>query len=148
MELPIYGHSVMINRSLRQIGGIIPEGFRSWDWWYPLVAVVFGRIVYLDEPLTLFCRHAQTATSFKKHGVLNYAAKSLSDHRRRVHMSFQQCEIFYEKFGPCLDAEHRKFFASVSSIRTANWITRKRLVLHHRLFKTGPLKTLGVLLAA
>lgn len=147
MELPIFGHAVMINRELKELGGRIPEAFVSWDWWFPLVAVVFGHIRFVDEPLVLWRRHSRTVSSSNKHKLSSYLAKSLADHHRRVFISFQQCEVFYEIFSKRLSAEHQAFFASVSRIRSSNWAMRRFLVIRHRLFKTGFLKTAGVLLA-
>ena len=149
MELPIYGHTAMINRALLDMAGPIPDGFVSWDWWHPLVATVLGRIVYVDEPATLFRRHGDAASSgsTRMDGLSAYLAHSMADYRRKVHISLRQCEIFYERLGARLNAEQRTFFESVGQIRQANWIRRRYLILRHRLFKTGLPKTFGVLLA-
>lgn len=148
MELPIFGHAVMINRRLKDIGGRIPDGFVSWDWWFPLVAVVFGHIRFVDEPLVLWRRHGKTVSHSQKHKLSNYLSKSLADHHRRISISFQQCEIFYQEFGTRMNPKQVAFFSSVSRIRRSNWAMRRFLVLRHRLFKTGILKTAGVFISA
>jgi glycosyltransferase involved in cell wall biosynthesis len=147
MELPITGHTVMINRPLKELGGGIPEAFGSWDWWFPLVAVVFGHIRFVDEPLVLWRRHARTVTATRSHTLSSYLSRSLAQYHKTVFISCQQCEIFYERFGPRLSPKHQAFFASVSRIRRSNWAMRRFLIIRHRLFKTGFLKTLGVLIA-
>jgi hypothetical protein len=148
MELPILGHSVMMNRACKVLGGAsVPDGFGSWDWWFPLVAVVFGYIHFVKEPLVRYRRHPSTAILLRGHGLSAYLTRSLRDHHRRVNISLRQCEIFHKIFEDRLDPEHKAFFASVSRIRSASWLMRRVLVVRHRLFKTGFLKTAGVVLA-
>ena len=147
MELPVYGHSVMINAALRELGWPIPEGFVSWDWWYPLVATAFGRVRFVDEATVLFRRHQRTSSTTRKHGLSAFLSNSFSDYRRKVHISLRQGEIFFDRFSLRLNADQRRFFTAVCEIRHAHWVRRRYLILRHRLFKTGLLKTLGVLIA-
>jgi hypothetical protein len=65
-----------------------------------------------------------------------------------VNISLRQSEIFHERFREKLNAEQTAFFAGVCRIREANWLMRRALIIRYRLFKTGFLKTAGVLLAA
>ncbi len=148
MELPIYGHAVMINRRLKELGGRIPDGFASWDWWFPMVAVVFGHIRFVDEPLVLWRRHGKSYSSAGKHRLSSYLARSLTEHHKKVTVSFKQCEIFLERFSSVLPPKQYAYFKGVSTIRTSNWLKRRILIIRYGLFKTGLLKTAGVLLAA
>jgi len=148
MELPLFGHQMMINRALTKLAGPIPEEFVSWDWWFPMVATVLGRIRFVDEPLVLWRRHATAASDTMKHRLSSYASRTLADYHRKVNISLRQSEIFHERFREKLNAEQTAFFAGVCRIREANWLMRRALIIRYRLFKTGFLKTAGVLLAA
>jgi glycosyltransferase involved in cell wall biosynthesis len=146
MELPLFGHQMMINRALKDFSGAIPEGFVSWDWWYPLVATAFGRVAFVDEPLVLWRRHPAAASEVNERRVSTLLSRSLADYRRKVHISLRQCEIFHERFEEKLSAGQNAFFAGVGRIRQSGWLTRRALILRYRLFKTGLLKNAVVLL--
>lgn len=148
MEHVCYGHAIMINRSLRELSGRIPNGFGSWDWWLEMVAAAFGRIHLVDEPLVLYRRHEGVVVRTINHRLSSYFSQSMADYRRKVSTTFRQCALFYERFEQKLRPEQKKFFASVTGIPRASWVMRRILIIRHRLFKTGLLKTAGVLLAA
>lgn len=149
VELPIFGHAILVNRPLREMAGGVPEGFISWDWWFAFVATAFGRVLFIDEPTVLFRRHEKTysGTTTKKHRLGSYFSGSLPDYRQRLHCSFRQCEIFYERFGSRLTPEHRSLMAAAAKMRRASWLGRRALVLRHRFFKTGLVKNFGLLAA-
>jgi len=148
MELSLYGHQIMLNDPLVKLSGSIPEGFVSWDWWFPLVAATFGRVHRIDESMTLWRRHRQVLSHNKKHAPSAYAMMKLSDCRRKVHISLRQCEIFLDRFRNQLPPKRLAFFEGVAKIRAANFLMRRFLIIRYGLFKTGLLKTAGVLLAA
>ncbi|AMY12963.1 Putative glycosyltransferase EpsE [Luteitalea pratensis] len=148
MELSLYGHQVMLNDPLIKLSGSIPEGFVSWDWWFPLVAMTFGRVHRIDKSMTLWRRHREVLSHNKKHAPSTYARMRLSDCRRKVHISLHQCEMFLDRFRDQLPPTRLAFFEGVAKIRGANFLMRRLLIIRYRLFKTGLLKTFGVLLGA
>lgn len=145
VENPVYGHTVMINKALKQLINRFPEGATAEDWWLALVATAFGRVLFLDEPTVLYRRRSGSTSRVQKHGLSNYLASPVSDYRRRVNRTLRQCEVFYQTYGDRLGPKHRKLLVAASQIRYTSWFTRRYLIIRHGLFKTGLLKNAGML---
>jgi hypothetical protein len=147
VENPVYGHTIMINKPLKKLINGFPEGAIVEDWWMALVATAFGRVLFLDEAMVLYRRHPTAISSTRKHRLSSYLAPTMSDHRRRVGRAFLQAEVFYQTYGERLNSKQKKLFAAACQIRYTNWFMRRYLIIRHGFFKTGFLKTAGLLVA-
>lgn len=61
----VTGCTVMINRALAKKCGEIPKQCIMHDWWLALVAVLFGKIVCVDEPTILYRQHENNQVGAK-----------------------------------------------------------------------------------
>jgi glycosyltransferase involved in cell wall biosynthesis len=147
VETPVYGHTVMINKPLRQLINGLPENVSCEDWWMALVATAFGRVFFLDEATVLYRRHSRSVSHGKKHGLINYLGAPLSYYRQSVDRTLRQCEAFYKTYGERLSPQHKKLLAAAAQIRHTNWFRRRYLIIRHGFFKTGLLKNAGLLAA-
>jgi hypothetical protein len=147
VENPVYGPTIMINKPLRRLIKVFPEGAVAEDWWLALLATIFGRILFLDEVTVLYRRHSRNTSTTLKHSVSGYLSRSLSRYRWQLTCTFDQCEALVQNYGEQLNAKDKKLLAAASIIRHSNWFMRRYLILRHRLFKTGFLKTAGLLAA-
>jgi glycosyltransferase involved in cell wall biosynthesis len=147
VENPVYGHTVMINKPLKQLVDGFPKDATCEDWWMAIVATAFGRVLFLDEATVLYRRHSASATRSVEHGLSNYLGKPLSDYRRRINRTLRQCEAFYQIYGEKLSPKNKKLLAAAAQIRRSNWLKRRYLIIRHGFFKTGLLKTAGLLAA-
>ncbi len=66
------GCTCMINRELRAKALLCPDPdkIRMHDWWLMLVASVYGRIGYIDQPLVLYRQHGDNSSGAEKDGTL------------------------------------------------------------------------------
>jgi hypothetical protein len=147
VETPVYGHTVMINKALRQLTNGLPENASCEDWWMALVATAFGRVLFLDEATVLFRRHSTTTSHGRKHGLFSYLRIPLSSWHRSTDRTLRQCEAFYQTYGERLSPQQKKLLAAASQIRHTNWFRRRYLIIRHGFFKTGLIKNIGLLAA-
>ncbi len=61
----VTGCTVMINRALRKKCGTVPPGCIMHDWWLALVAVIFGKLVCVNEPTMLYRQHGNNQVGAK-----------------------------------------------------------------------------------
>lgn len=142
------GCTMMLNRKFRSLFSGFPDAILIWDWWLGMMAVTFGRLVFLSQATMLFRRHGRNESTVRKFGIFSYFKKRnlIKKSRERLYAIFRSHRIFYETFRDLLGPAKRQCFEEISSIPSRNWIMRRYLILKHRLFKTGFVKTLGMLL--
>ena len=103
------GCTMVLNRSLVDLclRGIHDNRVYMHDWWSMLVASAFGRVGYVDEPLSLYRQHGSNAVGAaaysKLDGVLRYR-RLTEKHAKTV----QQAEAFFEAYEDLLMEEQRK----------------------------------------
>jgi hypothetical protein len=148
MAAVTYGCTVMINKKLKSLCKGFLQGIYSHDWWLSMIAVTFGKLIFLDTPTILYRRHYTNKSGLQKFGLLRYlkGGNLLSSNRRELNRMFKQHELFYNMFHEMMNLSQRKFFEEVSSIPYRNWIMRRYLIMKHRVFKTGLVKNIGLLI--
>lgn len=143
-----YGCTMMINRKLRSLCAGFPQGVHLWDLWLSMIAAAFGSLVYVDRPTVLYRRHGRNISGAAKAGLLTELRGKdiIQSNRRHIYALLLQHKVFYQTFRPILNRSQEKILADIASIPTRNWGMRRYLILKHRLFKTGFVKNLGMLL--
>lgn len=61
----VTGCTVIINKALKNLASVKPEHYTMHDWWLALIATVFGKIIYIDEPLVLYRQHENNSVGAK-----------------------------------------------------------------------------------
>ncbi len=74
----VTGCTVMINRALKQRCGKIPDDCIMHDWWLALVAVIFGKLVCLNEGTMLYRQHDNNQVGAKASYGIGYIKRKLS----------------------------------------------------------------------
>jgi len=146
VESPVYGNALMVNRASKRLCDKVPGAIPMHDWWLSMLAVVFGRLVYVDEPTLLYRRHANSLSLTTKYGLVSYMRTALKERRGFMDRLLDQWRLFYKVYGDQMDEEQRVFFSALGSINDRNWVMRRYMLLRHRMFKTGFLKNLGLFL--
>jgi len=146
VESPVYANTAMINRALKELAGAVPKEAIGLDAWLALCAAVFGKISFLNEPTLLYVRGPKNVSGVGRYGLDNYLSRSLSKHREKIYNVLRQCEAFHDTFAARLSPELRRLLADAARIPRANWAMRRYLLLRHRLFKTGALRNIGMLI--
>lgn len=103
------GCTMVLNRSLVDLclRGTHDTRVYMHDWWSMLVASAFGRIGYVDEPLSLYRQHGSNAVGAAAYSRLQGAFRYrclVDKHERTV----QQAEAFLEAYEDLLTEEQHK----------------------------------------
>ncbi|HGM4722859.1 glycosyltransferase family 2 protein [uncultured Serratia sp.] len=106
----IQGATVMVNRALLKL--LRPsQHMLMHDWWLGLLAITFGRLVFLPERLIKYRQHANNVVGSSGYGLKRILAKfmrlpSVAHQNRLV---IEQAVSFYEIYGGGLKKEDKKF---------------------------------------
>jgi len=72
VQNPVYGCTVMINRSLADLVNNIPPAAENHDYWIAMVASAFGKIAYLKQRTILYRQHGNNKSgSFEDSSFVN-----------------------------------------------------------------------------
>ena len=139
---------MLFNRTLRdKLTDTVPDGLRMHDWWIALIASAFGRIIYLDEPLLLYRQHTGNVVggSSRSHYITN-RVKHLTAQRQVLYDTCKQAEVFLTIYNDQLTEAQKRLVSLFAGLPSANWFTRRYLILRYHFLKSGLLRNLGVML--
>ncbi len=152
------GATVMLNRSLRELVGDVPDGAFYHDWWFACVAAAFGRIVALHEATVLYRQHGANVVGARRGGrhelrALPAAARRALEETAllRAHLArtTRQAAAFLERYESRLTEPDRRFLAAFARLPEHSFLRRKYEVIRLRLRREhGFWRNLGVLLRA
>ncbi len=139
------GNTMLLNAALVRKAIPIPECAFMHDHWIALVASVFGKAGYLDEPTLLYRQHDANVLGGAKVDLGYFWRRFMNGRRnlrRRLHAYMAQAEAFALRFSdapPC--------FKACIGFAKRGFLSRRLVVLKHRIFKQGLLRNLGVFFA-
>lgn len=136
----VTGCATAFNRAAAARAFPAPLYAMQHDRWLALVCAYFGQIVPQPQPLLLYRQHAANS--------IGAAPASLGGVRTRVEAWSRQAEAFLYYFSEYLSAEDYQAVAAVAGLRHVHGWQRRQHILNHRLFKSGALNNLALLLFA
>jgi glycosyltransferase involved in cell wall biosynthesis len=154
----VTGATLMLNRPLRELIGVMPVEAVYQDWWYAYVAAAFGRIVALRESTILYRQHGANAVGAKRVAPPHWtelprlardAMARKAQLRAEIARSARQAGAFLARYGDRLSESDRRFLAAyarlpgLGSFRRKLEVARLRVVPDHGLWRN-----LGILLRA
>lgn len=151
----ITGCTMLINRPLLQLAGLIPQEAIMHDWWIGLVASAFGRIDFLTKSLILYRQHGKNETGAKNwKSMATYLAytrkvfnlKGRQELRQRLLNTLQQASQFSHRYGIHLSLQKREIVENYASFSTAKALQKRYLFLKYRYFKNTFAKNIGMFL--
>ncbi len=146
----ITGCTIMINDKLKKIMLPIPEEVIFHDWWVSLVALITGKIGYLNEKTILYRQHSLNASGgIAKFGI-PYIFKRIFEGGNRVINDLRTSQLralfLLDRFGEILDYKERNTLQVFSSLKELNFIRRKFEMLRRGFFKSGILRNIFLFL--
>ena len=152
------GATIMLNRPLRELIGVMPSEAVYQDWWYACVAAAFGRIVALREATILYRQHGANAVGAKRvapprlaelPGLAREALARTAQLRADIARSARQAGAFLDRYGDRLADSDRRFLAAYAQLPGLGMFRRKLEVARLRVLPShGLWRNLGVLLRA
>ncbi len=134
------GNTMLINRALWELALPIPPQAAMHDHWLVLVAAVFGRITFLPDPTLFYRQHGNNVIGASRFPTLSGKAE-------RFNMCISQGQAFLEQFREKLSPGDRQLLEDFSHLPYKGFLERRRIILHHRIYKSGFLRNLGMMLS-
>lgn len=119
----VTGGAMMVNRPLCSLAVQCRSRERiiMHDWWMAATAARFGKIIYLDEPLSLYRQHGGNSVGAKQVGSAGYIAGmmgNLRGVRKMILRKKSQAGVFEETYTALLTAEDRQFLSRMKQSRS------------------------------
>lgn len=146
VENNITGNTVMINRALLALLKTAPRDCCMHDWWMGLVAASFGKISYIEKPLTLYRQHGNNQLGAEDSGSLEQYKKRLTSGeavRENYRKMFLQAECFLENFKDMLSEGQIELLEAFLKIPEMGRFGIMFTVIRWGLYKSTLLRTLG-----
>lgn len=138
------GNTMLLNAALARKAVPIPKNAFMHDHWVMLVASVFGRIAFIDEPTLLYRQHTGNLIGGAKVGIGYYLRRlrqGVGVLRKRLYANILQAEAFalcYPDAPAC--------FKACVGFEKKNCFMRRWLLLRHGICKNGFLRNTGTFL--
>lgn len=148
MQNTVTGGAMAINRALADMGGRCadPSGAIMHDGWLAAVAARFGRIVYLDEPLSDYRQHAGNSVGAKHVGTVAYVLHELLEIRtlqKKIRCKKRQAQVFLQTYRPQLDAKDAEFLSRFARERSGPLFYMKNWKHLHGFMRRAGMMLLG-----
>lgn len=136
----VTGGAMMVNRPLCSLAVQCRSRERiiMHDWWMAATAARFGKIIYLDEPLSLYRQHGGNSVGAKRVGSAGYIAGMMGNLRGVREMILRkksQAGVFEETYTALLTAEDRQFLSRMKQSRSGIWFYLKNRGYIHGFFR-------------
>lgn len=143
----VAGCTVMINRALADLAAPIPPAAAMHDWWLALVAVTFGKVIYLDEQTILYRQHGKNSVGAKKWGVQRVIQQALAADRVQQSMvaTMIQAQALLDRYADRMLPEQRELIEVYARLPLQPKIARVWNVVRYKFFKHGLVRTVGFL---
>lgn len=143
------GCTMLMNRPLVDLSNPIPVQAAMHDHWVSLVAAAFGKIIFLDEPTILYRQHASNYYGASNYGWGHFFRRyrqGVGTARARLNTYVDQAITFYDRYAQFLPPQHRQMLEDISRWPELSWLGRRRVLLKHKILKTGFRRNLGMFL--
>ena len=124
---PAYGCTMMLNKQLAAIAGVIPSQAENHDYWIALVASALGEIAYLNKRTILYRQHNSNistnynSSSFiKRFKRIMLQRKNLEDAEQKLRMALAFKSLYYDR----LTQSHKRILDEFISFATRTSFSR------------------------
>lgn len=144
-----HGNTIMLNSALCRLVHPIPAKAVMHDSWISLTATVFGRIGYLNRTTILYRQHNCNVFGASCYSVFSILHK-ISEGRKKLllrwNLNIRQAQAFLEYNKQRLTPEQIKMLELFSDIKHAGFFKKRYILIRYKIWKTGFMRNLGMLL--
>lgn len=133
------GCTMLLNRSLLDLSGTIPNACVMHDWWFLLLASNFGFVKFIEEPLIDYRQHTGNvcagykSTSYKRF----FNLKKQKEYFDKLEKQSTFFLFFCEKYNLDLDSEVKSLHKMFSEIRKKPVLLRIFFLLNAKIYNRG-----------
>ena len=142
----VTGCTVMVNRALVSKCGEIPKRCIMHDWWLALVAILFGKLVCLEEPTMLYRQHSDNQVGAKASYGMAYIKRKLStlgEVRENYNATYIQAEALLECYGEQLNDNQKEILQEYCKMQNMKKLKKIRTMQKYGFKKCTRLRVLG-----
>ncbi len=144
----VTGCTVIMNRSLSALiaaHGVAKDLFMH-DWFIALTAAAFGRVVFLNEPLTRYRQHGNNAIGASQRGLISRGFSALNRRdraKKRILLTYTHTMVFRRLYEGLLPPEANRLTADYLATRRLKKIPRVLAVRRLGCVMQSPITRLG-----
>ena len=147
----VTGCTLIMNRTLRDLiaAHAVAKDLFMHDWFIALTAASFGRIAFVDQPLTRYRQHAGNAIGASAKSLPARALAALRNRKeakRRILLTYTHTKVFRKLYGDELPAAARKTVDSYLATQRMKKIPRVLAVRRMGCIMQSPVTRLGQIL--
>lgn len=147
----VTGCTMMVNRALleKAIDVDDVEKIAMHDWWFSIIASLFGEISFIDKSTINYRQHGNNVVGATKVNTIGFIIKRLtgSAHvRQTLHLSVLQAKAILDCYKEQIDADSLNTIRALADIEEYRKLKRVFIILKHRLLKQGPVQCVGQLM--
>ena len=142
----VTGCTVMINRALKEKCKKIPKDCIMHDWWLALVAVLFGRLVCVDEPTMLYRQHSDNQVGAKASYGISFIKRklsTLSEVRKNYNATYQQAKSLLNIYADSINESDRQLLRIYCEIQEMNKLKKICTIRKYGFKKGTRLRVIG-----
>ena len=148
MQNVVTGGAMAFNRALAELAMrcVDPQQTIMHDWWMAAVAARFGKIVYIDEPLSDYRQHGTNSVGAKDVRSAAHVFNKLSHIeaiRKTTRDKKRQACAFADTYALCLGKEDEAFLAPFVKDKSGPLFYWKHRELIHGFFRLAGMMVLG-----
>jgi glycosyltransferase involved in cell wall biosynthesis len=144
----VTGCTVLVNRALMRRALPIAREAIMHDWWLALVALLFGEVVSVAQPLVLYRQHGSNTLGAKRHSL--WAMLPLLRKRQevdeRLRRTTEQAQALLKRYQGDLDSSQSEVLSAYASLLQLTPSARLAWVCKYGFLKTDLLRNLGLVL--
>ena len=148
MQNVVTGGAMCFNRALADLAMkcVDPKQTIMHDWWMAAVAARFGKIIYIDEPLSDYRQHGTNSVGAKDVRSVAHVINKLSHIeaiRKTTAEKKKQASVFADTYASQLDKEDEAFLLPFVRSKSGPWFYWKNRELIHGFFRLAGMMILG-----
>jgi glycosyltransferase involved in cell wall biosynthesis len=147
MQNVVTGCTMMINRSLLDLGGPIPEKAAMHDWWLALVAAAFGHIEALLQTTLMYRQHGANALGAQKFLSLGHFKKGMNRINEPEIAKQAHVDALLARYSEFLTYDQKQMLKAYKKLPGAFLFKKFYLILRYKFFKMGFLRNAVNILA-
>ena len=142
----VTGCALLANRALVEKARPIPEEAVMHDHWLALVAVVFGQVDAVKEPLVFYRQHGDNVVGARAYGWRDIFRRLWSDcGRMDISRLCLQAGAFSARFATQLSPEQGVLINGFAQLPERGWIGKRIFLLRHGILLPGLIRNLALL---
>lgn len=145
----VTGCTVIFNRRLRELCGIMPETAIMHDWWLALIASAFGRVCCMKGGDILYRQHGGNTEGAKNFSSILYSVRRLLDGgeiRISLEQTYRQAESFLEIYGQQLDVSQTELVRAYLSMERSGKCRKYAIMKKYGFMKSGLARKAGYIM--